>query len=165
LLNMSEQHNQAKRGPHRWAPGQSGNPNGAPRRADALAIAIRDKVPPTKLIETATSIMDAQDAPHSVKLQAAQFLAERGYARPVERHELVVGAVEDEPDLSKLTLVELRELELLDRRRAEILATGTVPVASLTQGADSALEIADSVPGDCATEIARASDVAQLEPR
>jgi hypothetical protein len=70
-----------------WKPGQSGNPKGRPRKGDALAEAIRAQVSPEELIAVARGVIDS-DAPPSVKLQAAQFLAERGYRRPAETLEL-----------------------------------------------------------------------------
>lgn len=110
------------RGPRgRWREGASGNPRGRPRRGDALAEAIRAEVSPQELIAVAREVIADKKAPASVKLQAATFLAERGYARPAERHEVMVGqAVDDEPDLATLTLDELVELEQLEARRAAI---------------------------------------------
>lgn len=106
-----------------WQPGQSGNPKGRPRREDALAEAIREHVPPGALIAVAIRVIDDPKSAPSVRLQAAQFLAERGYTKPVERHEVAVGqAVTDDQDLSGLTLEQLHELEQLEARRAAILS-------------------------------------------
>jgi hypothetical protein len=105
-----------------WRPGQSGNPRGRPRRADALAIAIRDQVPPEDLIATARAIKDDESAPASVRLQAAQFLAERGYARPAERHEVVMGTSEADEDMTMLTLEELAIVEMHERERLTVIA-------------------------------------------
>jgi hypothetical protein len=94
----------------RWKPGQSGNPKGRPRKGDALAEVIREKVDPQQLIDVALAVMADQKSPASVKLQAASFLAERGWQRPTQSHELLVSGAEDpeEEDLSRLTTAELR---------------------------------------------------------
>jgi hypothetical protein len=102
--------------------GPSPNPRGRPRSGNALAEAIRLHVEPRALIAVAARIIEDEKAPASVKLQAAQFLAERGFVRPEQRHELVVGASDpDDEDLSACTLDELHELEQLERRRTQIL--------------------------------------------
>lgn len=113
-----------------WQPGQSGNPKGRPRKGDALAEAIREHVPPGALIAVAIRVIEDPKSAPSVRLQAAQFLAERGYTKPVERHELAVGnVINDEPDLSGLSLDQLVELEQLEARRAELLAGADNTVA------------------------------------
>jgi hypothetical protein len=115
--------------PGSWKPGKSGNPAGRPRKGDALAEAIRAEVSPQELIAVAREVIADAKAPGSVRLQAATFLAERGYARPAERHEVAVGqAVDDEPDLSGLTMEQLHELLALEDRRAALLASVDVGV-------------------------------------
>jgi hypothetical protein len=114
-------------GPHprSWKAGQRGNPKGRPRRGDALAEAIRAQVSPDELIAVARAVIADAKAPASVKLQGATFLAERGYARPVERHELLVDRIADDDEdaaLDGLTLEQLDELEKLELRRIAILA-------------------------------------------
>lgn len=110
--------------PASWKPGQSGNPKGRPRKGDALSEAIREHVNPTELIEVARGIMEDEDANQSVRLQAAQFLAERGYRRPVEQHEHgPIGASDDDgdADLEGLTPDELREIVEIGERQDAIM--------------------------------------------
>jgi hypothetical protein len=95
--------------PGSWRPGQSGNSAGRPRRGDALAEAIRERVSPDELIAVARSIIDDAKAPPSVRLQAAQFLAERGYSRPAERTELSIEQSTPR-DFSHIPLARRREL-------------------------------------------------------
>jgi hypothetical protein len=128
---MDQQPDQPRRArrpptPASWVKGQSGNPRGRPRRGDALAEAIRERVEPDRLIDVALAIIDSEAAPASVKLQAAQFLAERGYSRPAERTELAVGPFasddDDDPRLARLSVAQLRQLAEVERRREQILS-------------------------------------------
>ncbi len=132
ISSMSEQPNDAPgpAGPKRpptpgsWKPGQSGNVKGRPRKGDALAERIREQVSPEELIAVAREII-AGTAPPSVKLQAAQFLAERGYAKPAERHEVTAVTAEQEADdalAESMTNEQLDQLDELDRQRDLILA-------------------------------------------
>lgn len=116
--------------PGSWKPGASGNPKGRPRRGDALAEAIRSKCDPEELASIAMTIA-REGASEGVRIQAMQFLADRGYVRPEQRHELVVGTMEDEPDLSHLTVDQLRQLTELEDQRAAILATEPLNVIAM----------------------------------
>jgi hypothetical protein len=131
LLNNSEHDQTTKRGPHRWRPGESGNPRGRPRNEDALAVAIREHIDPRGLVSVAVDILRGE-GPGDLKLKAATFLADRGYARPTERHEVVSGFAQDSEDevaLDNCTLDELRELRAIETRRSEILAAAAARTA------------------------------------
>jgi glycine/D-amino acid oxidase-like deaminating enzyme len=113
--------------PGSWKPGQSGNPKGRPRAGNALAEVIRTEIDPRAIVAVAVSVIRDEKSAAAVKLQAAQFLADRGYVRPEQRHELVVGtgSDEDDVDLSRLTLPELERLEQLEAERVAILAAAS----------------------------------------
>jgi hypothetical protein len=88
----------------RWAPGSSGNTRGRPRKGSALADALRSKCDPEELATIALEIARS-GASESVRIQALQFIASSGFVRPEQRHELVMGVSDDEPDLRSAALV------------------------------------------------------------
>lgn len=120
---------QPKRGPHRWKPGQSGNPKGRPRRGHALSEAVRAGADPAELVTIALDLARAADS-EATRIAALTWLRDSGYQRPAERHEIAaVAADDDDLDLSALTVDQLRELADLERRRDAILAAAD-PVVS-----------------------------------
>lgn len=67
-----------------WEKGQSGNPNGAPRRQNRASILAREKVK-----EAIKVLVDAlADDKPEVRLKAASELLSRGYGKPQEYVEL-----------------------------------------------------------------------------
>lgn len=129
-------HEKPNAGPHRWRPGQSGNPRGRPRKGSALTDAIQAKVDTAELVDIALQLARSGEA-ESTRLQALAWLRDSGYTRPAEKHEHVVGASDDDldEDLDGLTIDQLRELhdaelEFEDRRRAIVAR----PVLALGDG-------------------------------
>jgi hypothetical protein len=111
---------QEKRGPHRWRPGESGNPKGRPPKGSALTDAIRAKVDPDELVEIALHLARNGEV-ESTWLGALNWLRDSGYTRPAEKHEIAMGAADDvvDEDLSALSVEQLRDLE---SKRAAIFA-------------------------------------------
>lgn len=128
-------------GPHRWKPGQSGNPRGAPRKGNALAQAIRWKADPNELVDIALDLARNGEA-ESTRMQALTWLRDSGYLRPAERHELIArtdrGDLDDDDlALDGLSLDQLLALQAaraaFDTARARIL-DGAIDVPALPSG-------------------------------
>lgn len=104
--------------------GVSGNPRGRPPGPLTFADRVRRNVDPDRLIDKALALIDDPKTTNRDRIAAIQFLHGAGWSRPSERHELIVGQQDDEPepDYSQLTDVQFRELEELERRREELLA-------------------------------------------
>ncbi|MCW5803461.1 MAG: hypothetical protein KIT31_13840 [Deltaproteobacteria bacterium] len=120
---------QPARAPHRWKPGQSGNPKGRPPKGSALAEAIRRRVDPDELAQIALGLARSGES-ESTRIAALNWLATAGYVKPAERHEIAVARAGDDDDFERsldgLSLEQLEQLEQLERhleeRRAEIIA-------------------------------------------
>lgn len=106
-----------------FAPGVSGNPNGRPRKLEALADAVRRRADVDELADIAIAIARNKKLAASVRLQALQWLRDSAYARPAERHELAVERSEPTYDLEQLPLDE--RVKLLEQVRA--LRVGAQP--------------------------------------
>lgn len=139
---------QAKRVPNAgsWKPGQSGNPRGRAGRATSLIDAIRAGVDVAELVGIALKLAREGDA-ESTRLGALAWLRDSGFIKPAERHELAMAnaSTDDEPDLSMLSIEQLRELQDLERRRDEIIASGSETPALVSETGDLAGSIAVSV--------------------
>jgi hypothetical protein len=121
LFCMSEQEKPLeKRVPHRWGPGQSGNPRGRPRRPEEqrLAPLLREKIPIERMVAKAEALVDS--ANESLSLQALQFVAQYAGHKPADKHEIGPPAPPDE-DTSVCTDEELLRLDELETERAAIL--------------------------------------------
>ena len=66
----------------RLLPGSTANPRGRPPRGFSFAEAVRERVDPEVLITRALEILDGADK--KLALQAAKFLADRGWGKPIE---------------------------------------------------------------------------------
>lgn len=99
-----------------WVKGQSGNVKGRPPVATALATAVRDKVPPDELVTIALGIAKDSGADARDRLAAVNFLADRGWGRPLQAVELsaAIGRTETQVDttavLARLSTAALREI-------------------------------------------------------
>lgn len=132
-----------------FPPGVSGNPNGRPRKLEALADAVRRRSDPDELADIAIAIAKDPKQAASVRLQALQWLRDSGYARPAERHELAVERHEPAYDFSKLPLEARMQLhEQLEACRVDADESGNGRL--MPQGGDEQGQIADdgaSCPG------------------
>lgn len=119
-----------------FSPGVSGNPNGRPRKLDALADAVRRRADPDELAGIAIGIARDTKQSASVRIQALQWLRDSGYSRPAERHEVAVE--QSAPDLSHLSderleamIAEIEGRELSDgsenRRSSSEVAESCAP--------------------------------------
>lgn len=120
---MSEQRNKSG-APHRWAPGQSGNPKGRPRKGNALVDLIQARDPTPIMVEKAMHLLEWSKS-EQVQIECLRWLRDSGYNKPAERHEVsaVVADEDDDPSLDGLDASQLRELMDLElaheeRRRA-----------------------------------------------
>lgn len=114
---MSEQH----LGPHRYQPGESGNPRGRPRHA--LAYAIRRITNPDEIARFAYDVFSSPRRSIKLRVWAAEFLADRGWGRPVQQVELdaAIGQVTVSAgfDLGQLSADQRKALfDLLRQARA-----------------------------------------------
>jgi hypothetical protein len=99
---------------------------GRPRRPPTLAAAIRAAYSPEKIILMAQTIFDDAEAGAGTRLAALQMLADRAYGKAPDRLELAaVSALDDDEDLSHLSVDQLRALADLDRARDAILDGGS----------------------------------------
>lgn len=128
-----------------FSPGQSGNPNGRPRKLEALADAIRRHADPDELAKIALTIARTSKS-EAVRIQALDWLQRCGYARPAERHELAVERTEAEYDVNRLPLAE--RVALLEKVRA-LRISAADPRLEEPQVADED-RYRDTNPGDTA---------------
>lgn len=108
--------------------GPSPNPHGRPRRGEALADLIRERVPREWLVGRVVELAKSED--ERVALAALAWLRDAAYPRPEQRHE-VVGVMASAPLDSARILAGLSEgalrelLQLAERQEDEIVeATG-----------------------------------------
>ena len=66
--------------PHRWKPGQSGNPNGRPKIVGELRDLARERT--AEALETLLSVMTNTEAPAAARVSAAAHILDRGYGKP-----------------------------------------------------------------------------------
>ena len=114
-----------------WKPGQSGNRAGRPKGFAGVSRRIMQETRDgDELVEWALSVWRDSSRPYAERAAAHGWLSDRGLGRPVQTTELhatlAPGVPEDdEPDLSHLSVEQLRELAELERRRDELLASAT----------------------------------------
>jgi hypothetical protein len=94
-----------------WKPGQSGNPSGRPRKTPVQ----RDfetlcKHNADKALAAVLAILQDADSRPADKLRAAEFIADRGFGKPVGRDVLVTL---DADSKSGLALSRADEVEIL----------------------------------------------------
>ncbi len=108
---MADQENKRPGAPHRWAPGQSGNPKGRPRKGNALVDLIQARDPTSIMVEKALHLLEWSKS-EQVQIECLRWLRDSGYNKPAERHEVAaVGADDDaDEDLDGLDASQLREL-------------------------------------------------------
>ena len=68
--------------PTSWKPGQSGNPAGRPKRLEAFADRVRERVEPNLVIELAMAVAEDKSMPAAQRLAALWPLVDRGWAKP-----------------------------------------------------------------------------------
>ena len=142
LKSTEEQGPERPRG-HRWPPGVSGNPNGRPRKGDALSEAIRRRCEPDELVDIALKIARSAKQ-ESIRLQALQWLRDSGFTKPAERHELAVERTEPQYDIERLPLAE--RMKLLEQVRALRVSDGSANRGSELQTGDDASEYSSGTP-------------------
>jgi hypothetical protein len=77
----------------RFKPGESGNPGGRPK---GLASLIREQVGDdgTKLVKYVVAVLEDKKASPKLRLEAATWLADRGFGRP--RQAIELGGLEEQ---------------------------------------------------------------------
>lgn len=90
--------------PYRFKPGQSGNPNGRPRKIEKATDTAVDSL--QKAIERAASLVDNEDP--RIALAAAQLIIDRAMGKPKQTVE----------NVESKKVNEMTEEEILDRLRA-----------------------------------------------
>src|SRR5689334_15594009 len=72
----------------RFVPGHSGNPSGRPKSA-GLAALIKDKTQDgAELVDIALKILRSRREETRYRLEALAFLADRGWGKPIQAHEV-----------------------------------------------------------------------------
>jgi len=74
-----EQDNETRPGPHRWAPGESGNRAGRKPGPHSLARAVREAWPTDRLVALASTLAESED--EGVRMRALEWLSDRGHGK------------------------------------------------------------------------------------
>ena len=132
------------------------NPRGRPKSGASLAEAVRSRFPVDRIVSLIEDLAEHGE-PDSVRLAAAQMLAERGHGKVTDR--LEVGRAEpDEPevDLSLLSDDQIRELIALEDRRTALLAGAGAralpPMVDVVEARDEPREVEHRINAPLADE-------------
>lgn len=108
--------------PASWKAGQSGNPNGRPRKGESLSEVVRAEVSPLAITKRMQRLADHAES-ETVRYHALNWLAERGHGKTIERRELAVAHTfaDDAPrPLQEMSDEELeRELAEAEEAKAQ----------------------------------------------
>ena len=105
-----------------FAPGTSGNPGGRPAQLTEIVEMSRKTTP--EIIETMTTIMLDTDEPTLARIRAGEFLANRGWGKPVE---VLEQKIEDKRDHERPRGSTADEL--LEKWRARCAETSSADAA------------------------------------
>lgn len=103
---------------HHFQKGKSGNPGGRPKAAVALARMIRERtsadgVECGELVDIVLAVARGEDKTMGTEASrrwALDWLADRGLGKPTEHVEVITTDAAEIPDMSGLSLAELRQL-------------------------------------------------------
>lgn len=115
---MSEQ---IAKQPHRWQPGQSGNPRGRKPGPQTLASALREEFPIEELRRAAREMMNSSN--EDVRFKTLLHIFDRCHGKVADKLEVGgPGTLDDAiARAEELTDAQLEELVEIDRRKAAIL--------------------------------------------
>ena len=105
--------NKAKAGgPHRWKPGESGNPDGRPKISRELAAAAREFTP--EILERLKHWLESNS--YQASLGAASILLDRGYGKPTQHIEVEDSTINDLAEEFSLAPEQVRR-DLAEQRK------------------------------------------------
>lgn len=132
----------------RFAVGVSGNPRGRKPVGETAAAAARQKLTPEQLAEKLLKLADGATS-EQVRLGALLALAERGYGKVTNVVDINRDERDDDDDLSRLSLDELRVwLALKEKTRPDADATGQQPDGAPTTTTAAVAPVPSACPED-----------------
>ena len=116
-----------------WKKGVSGNPLGRPPKYISIADAVRNIVDPVELAEFVYEIWQDEDGTRSdqERWQAMQWLADRGWGKPVESYKIEARRPEGPAiNIALLSVDELQQLRGIVQRLKGGGVAGAIDVGS-----------------------------------